>query len=172
VKQLVILSKVLEALDGDSFTTLEGRIAFQKRVYLAQALGLDLGYRFLWNQYGPYSPELSQDRDALHTGEDEIHRLASELRFKPEAEELLQRIRTLAEAPRDANLSATAWLELLTSLHFLMQNLNLTPDRVSDEDAEGLIDKLLRSKPYFEQGQARLALESLKRGTAQLAVAL
>ena len=77
---------MLDRIDGDSFETLEGRITFQKRVYLAQALGLGLGYGFSWNQYGPYSSELAQDGLLLETGSVQSVHLPEAILFTPEAE--------------------------------------------------------------------------------------
>ena len=43
MENLVALKTVLDRIDGDSFDTLEGRITFQKRIYIVQALGMGCG---------------------------------------------------------------------------------------------------------------------------------
>ena len=64
---LVALKLVADASSNDvDASTLESRKLFQKVVYLVQRCGLDLGYRFAWDEMGPYCPKLSEDYRHLH----------------------------------------------------------------------------------------------------------
>src|SRR5437588_351302 len=54
VADLAYLSKVLDEADGVTIAQLDGRMAVQKKVYLLQAFGVNLGYTFEWNTFGPY----------------------------------------------------------------------------------------------------------------------
>jgi len=55
------LKGFLNYLGNSSFNTLSERIIIQKKIYLLQRFGLDLGYSFDWYHYGPYSSALSKD---------------------------------------------------------------------------------------------------------------
>ena len=61
LKELIPLAKCLKELGPETFEKLENRISFQKKIYLLQACGVNLGYVFRWDQYGPYSRELARN---------------------------------------------------------------------------------------------------------------
>ena len=42
-----------------SLETIDDRILLQKKIYLAQDIGLPLGYGYSWYIHGPYSPDLT-----------------------------------------------------------------------------------------------------------------
>jgi hypothetical protein len=148
MQSLVTLKAVLDRIDGDSFESLEGRITFQKRVYLVQALGLDLGYRFSWNQYGPYSSELAQDALLLEAGLGDKAGLKEELRFTSTAERRISAFTDLAQPP--AGISQAAWLELLSSLHYLATSSGLSALPEDKAARKEINDRLLSTKPYLE----------------------
>ena len=56
-----------------TLATFSERLNIQKRVYLTQLTGLDLGYRFGWYIRGPYCRELTADaftlKDELTAGD-------------------------------------------------------------------------------------------------------
>lgn len=146
MKNLVALQAVLNRIDGDTFSTLEGRITFQKRIYLVQELGLDLGYRFSWNQYGPYSSGLAQDGLLLETGVVSSTPSPEDLQFTQPAERSIERFAELVETP--PGTTQAAWLELLTSLHYLASSSH--GGRLSDDDSFlSLKTRLLAAKPYL-----------------------
>jgi hypothetical protein len=164
MKELLILSRILDEIDGDSFETLEGRITFQKRVYMLQAAGMNLGYRFAWDQFGPYCKELAQDGTALDTNRDEIKQAASELVFKKPVQAMLVALKGALAKPTNSAISQAAWLELLSSLHFLSNDSRVSLD--DDASYGKVIADLVSRKPYFqqfaaEQQEARLRLAAL-----------
>jgi hypothetical protein len=155
MRQLVVLSRILDEVDGESFTTLEGRITLQKRIYLVQALGLDLGYRFAWNQYGPYSAELAQDGTSLSANRDEVRERAAVLRLRPQVQGLLSKVRNLQDQRPD-HLTEAAWLELLTSIHFLAIESGGTGD-IQRSGVQEFLSHVTALKPYFSNDQAEVA---------------
>jgi len=112
------LSSCLDRLGGLDLTTLENRKLLQKRIYLLQAFGLDLGYRFGWYIYGPYSPDLT--RDAFDLSIQLRH--ASDTVYK---ESLTSQERSIIKKFKEflSSISGTGEpaerLELLASLYFL-----------------------------------------------------
>lgn len=152
MNQLVVLSRVLDEVDGESFTTLEGRITLQKRVYLVQALGLSLGYRFAWNQYGPYSGELAQDGVALSANREEVRERGSVLRVRDSATRVFQNVRRLQDE-RPPEISEAAWLELVTSIHFLTGERGGI-EAVRSRDVQEFLREVVSLKPYFTVEQA------------------
>ena len=154
MQSLLTLKTVLDRIDGDSFDTLEGRITFQKRIYLIQGLGLDLGYRFSWNQYGPYSSELAQDGMLLEAGVAEEPKTAESLRFKPAAEQKLLAFSELAK-PID-RVGQAAWLELLSSLHYLATSSGSHRLPEDQKTRSAINEKLLQMKPYLKGNESLL----------------
>ncbi|MGH2373256.1 MAG: hypothetical protein ACRDIC_07215 [bacterium] len=148
MKQLVALEATLERVDGDDFASLPGRIAFQKRIYLVQVAGVDLGYRFSWNQYGPYSPDLAQDRVRLEARRDDIRESLEQLRMRKGIEAALDEVKGLIQKPKATALTDAEWLELLSSLHYLSQ----TKHTRSEGKEEQLEQDLVTRKPHLKIG--------------------
>jgi len=131
-----------------NLTSLSSRIVLQKKVYFAQAFGIDLGYGFGWYVFGPYSTELTKDAYGL---------LGLESRIEPAQDRGLQtQVQKLNEFFQKAEElgsegSEPYWLELLSSLHFLTAHAApqigtkaeciakiklIKPGRFSDKDIE------------------------------------
>jgi hypothetical protein len=165
MKQLAALEATLERVDGDDFASLSGRIAFQKRIYLVQVAGVHLGYRFSWNQYGPYSPELAQDRMRLEARRDDIRESLKRLRMRKDVETTLDEVRRFIQRPETTALTDVEWLELLSSLYYLSSEANGVP---SEREEERLLEQdLTTRKPHLKTdpeqfGEAWERLRSLK----------
>lgn len=162
MKQLAALEATIERVDGDDFASLSGRIAFQKRIYLVQVAGLHLGYRFSWNQYGPYSPELAQDRIRLESARDDIRELVKKLQIKDDVASTLGKVKAFIQTPNETGLTDVEWLELMSSLHYLAQESGGLPPQ---GDRGALEQDLISRKPHLEVkalGQAWERLESLQ----------
>src|SRR5689334_9264229 len=95
--KLAALNLTIEALGLPADTgSLEDRVKLQKAVYLAQAAGLSLGYRYSWYVRGPYSTDLTKDYFALPTS------LSSEdegLKLSPAAMNAIARVKPLMQVP-------------------------------------------------------------------------
>lgn len=138
-KAQINLKLFLDALGISSeISTLEDRKRVQKAVYIGQEAGVDLGYSYGWYLLGPYSPELTQDyftlNDDLITGDEEYksYKLVESLSNK------LNDIKSLMDVPQEVNLPQEDWLELVSSIVYLMKEKS---------DVERTKTKLSRKKP-------------------------
>ncbi len=128
-KRLVVLKLFMDELGVPSdINTLDDRKRVQKAVYLGQLTGADLSYRFGWYLMGPYSPTLTKDyyslSEAIASGDREYEKHKLQRAWR----ERLSGIRPLMDVPEDVNLTQENWLELLSSLHFLLKIRKLDPD--------------------------------------------
>ena len=141
--RLAVLRLVMNQLEVDSnIDTIDERISFQKAVYLAQAAGVALGYKYNWYVRGPYSPDLTKDYYALHEHLEESSEgdpSGPGLRLKEPVVEKLRNILPALRVPSDLTLSQTEWLESLASVHYLMAHVQL--------DAENTTKRLEELKP-------------------------
>jgi uncharacterized protein YwgA len=115
--RLQVLSLFLSALgEEQSIASLDDRLRLQKAVYLGQALGVDLGYRYSWYVKGPYCPSLTQDYYKLN---EVAGAVGPEIGLRPDVLEKLTEARVFLEKPEHVNLGKPQWYELLASLHYL-----------------------------------------------------
>ncbi len=136
------------------------RKILQKKMYLLQLTGVDLGYRFNWYLYGPYCPALASDTFALR---DEIrydqefndYELNSKTRGK------LDILKGIAEPCGEVQASEPEWLELLASLHYL-KHIAYWPGK-AHPDFEQVFEKLGDSKLHFKDKKklAKIAWQKL-----------
>ena len=131
VENLVALKTVLHRIGGESSTPLKAGSASRNGIYIVQALGLDLGYRFSWNQYGPYSSELAQDGLLIESGVVIMNDLKEPLRFTNSAESSMTAFQRLTLAP--SGTTQACCMELLSSLHYIA---DCCPGQVRTSDAE------------------------------------
>ena len=155
-RQIVLLAKSLRELKGASLTELEGRITFQKKIYLLQAVGVNLDYDFAWDVYGPYSRGLARDGAQYEVNRELADRLAEEIRLSEKGSKLFERARQLMELPSDGDVRESLWLEILSSIHFRLfqeESNDGVPPRAS-ETASNVIDRLLERKPHLRGHEA------------------
>jgi len=127
--------------------TFSKRFNIQKKIYLAQITGIDLGYRFSWYLRGPYSTNLTEDAFAL---KDEIAEGVADhedYQLLDEVTEVLDRAKELWEKPREPAISDDDWLELLASLHYLRHIAYRPPGAKRDFDE--VFTLLVKSKPQL-----------------------
>jgi uncharacterized protein YwgA len=137
-KQLV-LKRTLEAIKEDlDVVGLDNRLRLQKAIYLVQAAGADLGYRYSWYIKGPYSTGLTQDYFALaESGEDNDNRVLSQ----SFVDRVLDAAKVLA-VPKKINAEKHEWYELLASLHFMSKEEKISEANLGKE--------LKKRKPHLE----------------------
>jgi hypothetical protein len=128
----VALKLVLDELAiAPGVQTVADRKTLQKVVYLGQAAGVDLGYRYNWYRMGPYSPGLTRDyfglAEAIQGGEK-----AEAFELQRAARERLDTVKSLLRVPAEVELGLADWLELLASVHFLMTRRRLSRERVDE----------------------------------------
>ncbi len=132
-KRLIVLKLFMDELEVPSdIDTLDDRKRVQKAVYLGQLTGVDLSYRFGWYLMGPYSPALTKDyynlAEAVASGDRdyERHNLHKAMRDQ------LGRVRPIMDVPEGVTLTQENWLELLSSLHFLLKVRKLEEEEASN----------------------------------------
>jgi len=109
------LRLILKALDIPlDVSSIDGRIAMQKAIYLAQVAGLPLGYDFNWYVKGPYSRSLADDYYRAATEPAEL----GDRDLKKEYRDRLEDLSRLLRPPAGVALPQPAWLELLASWHY------------------------------------------------------
>lgn len=138
-------------VDGSKLDTFSQRFNIQKRVYLIQISGYELGYRFGWYLRGPYSRDLTADaftlRDELLDGEKDFEGYT----LAKEGTERIDRARGLWNLPPNADVDNDQWLELLASLHYL-RHIAYWP-HASSKNFDAVFAKLVDSKPQFRDSE-------------------
>ena len=107
-----LLASFLVRIGNFSLDTFDSRLIFQKTVYLLQAFGFYLGYRFSWYIRGPYSPGLTSDGFKIHEN------LSQYPPFKTQNLETERRFEQFLEFI-DPHKDDVLWLEVAASAHFL-----------------------------------------------------
>lgn len=129
----------------------EKRLISQKKIYLLQELGLNLGYSYNWYVRGPYSPDLTA---YLYNNIDVLSGyLFGDYTLSEIAKEKVEIINLMAdEKPLD--LSKGEWYELLASLLYIKKNWKLSRE---------LSDTLLEVKPKYDRTQITKAYNALEK---------
>lgn len=137
-----------------TLTTFSERLNLQKRIYLVQILGYDLGYRFSWYLHGPYCTSLTQEafglRDDLQSGDKD----ADDFVLSEDAKKQIDQARKLWTLPAGMDSSHDDWLELLASLHYLKEVAYWPPEQT--KNFEAVFKRLIDSKPRFSGRQAEV----------------
>lgn len=140
--------------------TFEARLISQKKMYLLQALGTDLGYRYNWYLRGPYSPALTNymyaNLDWLKDSGNEL----SKYSLSDAAENNIKCVNELAQQSGSADLEEAAWYELLASLHYIYQNKKSWS--VTGTGLEDIFEKLRQYKPQYTEKQCQVAFDVLR----------
>ena len=154
----VVLKLFLDALGiPANIDTVNDRKKVQKAVYLGQLTGIDLGYRFGWYLKGPYSPSLTRDyfdlEEAIASGDrDHEDKELEKIVIKK-----LKKVVPIMKHGPEVHLSQEDWLELVASVHFLLQVRGL-----SNKDT---LTTLKTEKPklvkHFNEAEASLRAASL-----------
>ena len=161
-KDHVLLKLVLDEIGlGDlKIDDFRSRKILQKKMYLLQLTGVDLGYRFNWYLYGPYCPALASNtftlRDEIrYDDEFKNYELNSKTKGK------LNSLKGVTRLPESSGITEPEWLELLASLHYL-KHIAYWPGK-GDPDFEEVFEKLVQSKSHFRDKKelARVAWQRL-----------
>jgi hypothetical protein len=132
--------------------TFSQRFNIQKRIFLIQVMGCDLGYRFGWYIRGPYCRDLTADafalKDELNAGERDYEKFHLEL----ETSERIGRAQALWARPGDLDVSNDDWLELLASIHYL-RHIAYWP-KGGSKDFASVFRALVEAKPKFSDDRA------------------
>ncbi|GAI03672.1 unnamed protein product, partial [marine sediment metagenome] len=118
-KNQIVLKLVLDEIGFDivEIGVFLKRKILQKKTYLLQLTGVDLGYRYNWYIYGPYCPALANDVFALRE-EIEHDKEFEEYELNPKTKKKLRiLLDTILVIP--PGIEEHERLELLASLHYL-----------------------------------------------------
>ena len=132
--------------------TFSERKRVQKMVYLLdKVFHLDFGYSYNWYLHGPYSPELT--RIIFDLIEKEREDIAKPVKLSAADRAKISRLKLFL----CDDIESTDALELLVSLHYL---LNCSSD--SDSRIEDAVNFLKSKKPYFSDEEISNALKRLR----------
>lgn len=104
------------------------RLILQKAIYLLQAFGLNIGYRYSWYLRGPYCPDLT--KVAYSVANDYDPHAFSKFCDAQDEERFCEFLRFLGDKKDDQE-----WMEVTASIHFLAklygeQNEQLVFDKI------------------------------------------
>lgn len=141
-------------------TQFSNRFYLQKRIYLIQLAGLDLGYRYNYYRKGPYCSNLANDAFQLKADLDshaEVSQTYEEYDLSDFAKEKITKAKQVWNVPSEVNIDTETWLELISSLHYLL-HFSYWP-KGCHPDFETVFTHLIKEKPHFtdERDTARVA---------------
>ena len=140
VSQQKLLNTLFEIVYGRGFQSQdrEDRILLQKAIFLMREVGISCGkYFFVWDHYGPFSPELSDDMK-LPVDPDE-----QDMSFNDATEKVMQQLSELFSSPFE--YSQLHWVETIASLKYMKDYMYPT------YDDEQLIAELEARKGYLSR---------------------
>ena len=160
-KDHILLKLVLDEIGLGSLEIGEfsSRKILQKKFYLLQLTGIDLGYRYNWYLYGPYCPALTSDTFSLRDEikyDDEF----KDYELNSQTKSNLDLLDTIVKRPNIPVTNEPEWLELLASLHYL-KHIAYWPGKNNPAFKE-VFEKLVESKRHFA-GRENLVMVAWKR---------
>lgn len=159
-KEVVRLGSVINAIGSGATDSIEERIALQKKVYLLALCGINLGYVYSWDLYGPFSRTLAAHIRQLAAHKEEVDCIAAQLRLSTKALAGIKAAEELMKNPENSDAPYDIWLEMLTSVHFLAQhsyatNAGFRSWLANNDPAalQELEDNLTQNKPHLRPYQ-------------------
>lgn len=141
------------AISKDSF---DDRLICQKKIYLLQALGTDLGYAYNWYVRGPYSPSLT---NYVYTNLDVLENNDfSKYKLSKKAQDNVDKVNGLINSIRQ-DFYGASWYEILASLLYIYNNKESWGIKNSKEE---LFDTLINAKPQYTKEQCGYAFNVLE----------
>lgn len=151
ISALLVLKELGIKYEMESF---EERLSVQKSMYLAQAAGVNIGHYFNWYLRGPYSPGLSKDVfGAIQNYNADTATDGWELDQGTRTK--LGKLKKAFEPPTP--LKKPTWLELLASVHFLIDR-----KQVASREPRSLMAQLAKYRKVYTQEQVTEALKRLR----------
>ena len=146
--ELISTGVILRELQCFNIDTLKDRILLQKKVFLLQQLGVNLGFSYSWYLHGPYSKELtSLAYQCVPMGMESF----SSYQLKSEIEKKVIQVNNLINNLNFDNylLGISDWYELVASIVYSLNQ---------DNTQENAIDEVLALKPWFNREEAEQAI--------------
>jgi uncharacterized protein YwgA len=141
----------LRDLKCGSLETINDRILLQKKIFLAQDIGLPLGYGYSWYIHGPYSTDLTAVAyQIIPEGFDSIENNS----FKEPYATMISKVNALEEeiAKKGLQVSVVQWYELIASIAYWNKRGYSTEGEI--------VAKIRETKPQFSEEQTRAAYAS------------
>lgn len=133
------------------------RLICQKKIYLLQSLGTDLGYTYNWYVRGPYSPSLTNyvynNLEVLESNDFSGYSLSQI------AKNNIDKVNELLEDKRD-DFGVASWYELLASLLYIYNN---SSSWKIGEAGNTIYKVLIRQKPQYNEEQCEYAFNALRK---------
>ena len=134
------------------------RIIYQKKIYLLQSLGTNLGYLYNWYIRGPYSPGLT---NYVYNNLDILLSMDfSKYKLSDTVVKNISKINKL-EISKPSSLNDVSWYELLASILYIHNNSKSW--KIDDTNPKEEIDLLLKYKPQYNLEQCEYAYDQLKK---------
>ena len=129
-----------------SLETIGDRILLQKKIYLAQDIGLPLGYGYSWYIHGPYSTDLATVAyQVVPEGNTAIENHS----LKEPYASMVAKVNSLEKNidKEDLKISVVQWYELIASIAYWYKR---------GYDTESMtIEKIRSTKPQFTEEQIK-----------------
>lgn len=141
---------VIRDLNCYSIETINDRILLQKKIYLAQDIGIPLGYGYSWYIHGPYSTDLTAVvYQIIPEGVSAIENVTLKEPYK----KLVEKVNNLEKTIEINHLAINTvqWYELLASIAY-WYNYGI---KSRDES----IQKMQTSKPQFSKDQVKIGFD-------------
>ncbi len=148
-----------------SLKTFNKRLIVQKAIYLAQSGGINLGYHYSWYLRGPYSSSVAGDlfaaldEPAIMSEVEKKWHLSDTLQssLKQLQENVLPVPDKFRKTISDTDTRKASWLELLASVHFLIDKKQVTKSNEKE-----ISTVLKRYKKDYSPDEVKLALQVIK----------
>lgn len=147
-KSQIATAVALRDLKCWSLESINDRILLQKKIFLAQDIGLPLGYGYSWYIHGPYSSDLTAVAyQVIPQGLDSIEKIS----LKAPYAAIISRVNALEDEieRNDLQLGVVQWYELIASIAYWNARGYDTEDK--------MVDKIKETKPQFTQEQIKAA---------------
>lgn len=129
-----------------SLETINDRILLQKKVYLAQDIGLPLGYGYSWYIHGPYSTDLTAVAyQIIPEGSTTIENHSLKERYAS----MIAKVNSLEDIieKQGLKISVVQWYELIASIAYWYKRGYSTEQKT--------IEKIRATKPQFTEEQIK-----------------
>ncbi|MDB5308653.1 MAG: hypothetical protein JWO38_2855 [Gemmataceae bacterium] len=157
-RQQILLAKSLEAAEVPlSVNTFHDRLILQKAVYLLQAAGIHLGYRFRWYIRGPYSPDMTSGAFGIANEGEYAEAELRGWKLDDESATRARNLHSLLHQEGESKTDQARRLELLASALFLFKT-----DQAKPGDPEGTATILKRNNKEFSAAEVKSAVKELR----------
>lgn len=154
ISQANLLNAVFQNVYGRNFDAknIEDRVMLQKAVFLMRECGISCGeYEFVWDQYGPFSAELSDDMKV------ETENSSVEVKFNQDAKNIMGHLKNVFA--QDTQYNVRYWAEAIASILYLKQYMY--PSYTDDEILRTLEERKEKLRNHQENLKAMKATQTI-----------